>query len=148
MMYTINYKWTKNENKSMPNNNYSEETQAVVVSEGYDFGDWLQDNGVKFEEENNTFYVLDDEGNRTGEAYQITEIETTMTVYGRPITDEDMANIASYMDDEIREQVHSELAPCEHEEFIRRYLEEDPDFIALLHREFEFETAKGGIYGN
>lgn len=148
MMNTINYKWTKNENKSMPNNNYSEETQAVVVSEGYDFGDWLQDNGVRFEEENNTFYVLDDEGRRTGEAYQITEIETTMTVYGRPITDEDMANIASYMDDEIREKVHSELAPCEHEEFIRRYLEEDPDFIALLHHEFEFETAEGGIYGN
>lgn len=31
--------------------------------------------------------------------------------------------IAHYMDDEIREEVHRELAPCTDAEFIKRYLE-------------------------
>lgn len=61
-----------------------------------------------------------------------------MTIYGRKIENEDMNNIASYMDDEIRESVHSELAPCTHEEFIGRYLELDPEFIDILRSEFDF----------
>lgn len=44
--------------------------------------------------------------------------------------------IASYMDDEIRERVHFELAPCTNEEFLSRYLELDPDFEDLLSNEF------------
>ena len=35
--------------------------------------------------------------------------------------------IVHYMDDDIREQVHRELAPCANEDFLARYLE--------LHRE-------------
>jgi hypothetical protein len=35
--------------------------------------------------------------------------------------------IVNYMDDDIREQVHRELAPCTNEEFLSRYME--------LHRE-------------
>lgn len=66
-----------------------------------------------------------------------------MTIYGRTITNEDMASIASYMDDEIREQVHSELTPCSHEEFIKRYLELDESFVDILKREFEFEMTDG-----
>lgn len=31
--------------------------------------------------------------------------------------------IVNMMDDDIREQVHSELAPCTEEEFLRKYLE-------------------------
>ena len=31
--------------------------------------------------------------------------------------------IAAFMDDEKRERVHFELAPCEPEEFLKRYLE-------------------------
>lgn len=64
-----------------------------------------------------------------------------MLVYGRKITNDDMSEIASYMDDEIREIVHSELAPCTHEEFLKRYLEldEDEEFIELLERQFDFE---------
>lgn len=68
------------------------------------------------------------------------ELNSKMTVYGRKITDEDMNNITSYMDDEIREKVHSELAPCTHEQFIERYLELDPMFETLLEKEFEFEV--------
>lgn len=62
-----------------------------------------------------------------------------MTVYGRRITEDDMSIIASYMDDEIREAVHSKLAPCKPEEFLREYLERDPDFEDLLRGEFDFE---------
>lgn len=36
--------------------------------------------------------------------------------------------IASYMDDDIREALHAELAPCTSTEFLDRYLKEDPDF--------------------
>lgn len=31
--------------------------------------------------------------------------------------------IAKYMDDDIREQVHNELAPCSDEEFLEKYME-------------------------
>lgn len=44
--------------------------------------------------------------------------------------------IASYMDDDIRERVHFELAPCAPEEFLIRYIELDPDFETLLWSEF------------
>lgn len=71
------------------------------------------------------------------------EDKSIMTIYGRTITNEDMANIASYMDDEIREQVHTELAPCSHEEFIKRYLELDENFADILNREFGFEMTDG-----
>lgn len=62
-----------------------------------------------------------------------------MTIYGRNITEADMEAIAVYLDDEIREEVHNELAPCTPEEFLAAYLEKDPDFITVLETEFGFE---------
>lgn len=50
-----------------------------------------------------------------------------------------MDRIAVYMDDEKREQVHFELAPCEPEEFLKRYLELDPEFKDILETEFSIE---------
>ena len=47
--------------------------------------------------------------------------------------------IAGYMNDEIREQVHAELAPCTPEEFLTRYLQLDCEFIKLLLSEFNIE---------
>jgi hypothetical protein len=47
--------------------------------------------------------------------------------------------IASYMDDDKREEVHAELAPCTNEEFLKRYLELDPEFATLLKNEFGIE---------
>lgn len=47
--------------------------------------------------------------------------------------------IAGYMNDEIREQVHAELAPCTPEEFLTRYLQLDCEFINLLVCEFNIE---------
>lgn len=65
--------------------------------------------------------------------------EIGMTIYGRAITQKDMDVIGTYMDDDIRETVHFELAPCTPEEFLTRYLELDPDFEELLTQEFEFK---------
>lgn len=47
-----------------------------------------------------------------------------------------MENIAVYMDDEKREKIHFELAPCSNEKFLERYLEMDPDFAFFLEDEF------------
>lgn len=50
-----------------------------------------------------------------------------------------MDAIAVYMDDDKREQVHFELALCDPEEFLKRYLELDPDFEDVLKSEFGIE---------
>jgi hypothetical protein len=52
------------------------------------------------------------------------------------ITKKRFETIVTYMDDEIREQVHAELAPCTETEFLKRYLELDEDFYNLLNSEF------------
>ena len=56
------------------------------------------------------------------------------------ISNELMDTIGSYMDDEKREQVHAELAPCTPKEFLERYLELDPEFAELLEIEFDIEV--------
>lgn len=55
------------------------------------------------------------------------------------ITQDALDVIATYMNDEIREKVHFELAPCTPEEFLKRYVELDPDFEELLISEFSIE---------
>lgn len=50
-----------------------------------------------------------------------------------------LGEIAGYMNDEIREQVHAEFAPCTPEEFLTRYLQLDCEFINLLLFEFNIE---------
>ena len=64
-----------------------------------------------------------------------------MTRYGEEykLNTEEMENIATYMNDEIREDLHVEMAPCEPEEFLRAYVEKDPDFEELLNSEFSIE---------
>lgn len=64
-----------------------------------------------------------------------------MKRYGKDykLTQNLMDTIATYMDDDKREQVHSELAPCEPEEFLKRYLELDLDFEKVLKSEFSIE---------
>lgn len=56
------------------------------------------------------------------------------------ITDELMGTIATYMDDEIREDLHFQLAPCSSEYFLEKYLEQDPEFRMLLEHEFNIKT--------
>lgn len=55
------------------------------------------------------------------------------------ITDQQMQIIASYMQDDIREDLHFKLAPCDHETFIKEYLKRDPGFSDLLQNEFNLE---------
>lgn len=39
--------------------------------------------------------------------------------------------VASFMDDDIREQVHAELAPCTERDFLARYLELSPHDLII-----------------
>ena len=64
-----------------------------------------------------------------------------MTKYGKEykLSEEEWENIATYMNDEIREDLHNTIVPCEPEEFLRTYVERDPDFEELLSSEFSIE---------
>lgn len=64
-----------------------------------------------------------------------------MTRYGEEykLDQKLLDTIGTYMDDDKREQVHFELAPCEPEEFLNRYMELDPDFEDVLKSEFSIE---------
>lgn len=56
------------------------------------------------------------------------------------LTDELLKDIADYMDDEIREELHYKLAPCDAETFLRAYVERDPGFAEVfLKNEFSIE---------
>lgn len=48
--------------------------------------------------------------------------------------------IVSYMDDDIREDVHLDMAPCSNEEFLKEYLKRDPGFAEILKTEFNMEV--------
>lgn len=50
-----------------------------------------------------------------------------------------MDTIASYMDDDIREDLHFMIAPCSPDLFLREYTKRDPDFVDLLKSEFSIE---------
>lgn len=40
-------------------------------------------------------------------------------------------DIAQFMDDDVREQVHSDIAPCTDEEFLEEYLRRAPEDIII-----------------
>ena len=62
-----------------------------------------------------------------------------MKRYGNEFTIDNflMEIISAYMDNEIKEQLHCELAPCETELFLSRYIELDPGFEELLKEKFK-----------
>ena len=47
--------------------------------------------------------------------------------------------IATYMNDDIREDIAFELAPCSPDEFITEYVKRDPKFVDLMKSEFSIE---------
>lgn len=61
-----------------------------------------------------------------------------MLRYGKEfiLTQELLDVIATYMDDDIRESLHYELAPCEPDVFLKEYIKRDPGFEKLLYSEF------------
>lgn len=76
----INYKWAKEYDDSKPDNGFSCETDSIVTDGFYNFSDFLSDNGVMFEvdEKDEDFYfVVDDEGKRTGEVFMVISTEET-----------------------------------------------------------------------
>lgn len=66
-------------------------------------------------------------------------LEALESLQSYKIDSDEMSNIATYMNDDIRERVHFELAPCSNEEFLIRYLHYDPSFETLLKTEFSIE---------
>lgn len=52
------------------------------------------------------------------------------------LTQEELDNIATYMNDEIREDVAFDLASCTPEEFLKEYVNRDEQFEDLLKSEF------------
>ena len=44
--------------------------------------------------------------------------------------------IVNLMDDEIREEIHNDYAPCPYITFLEKYLEKDPDFEEVLKIDF------------
>lgn len=52
------------------------------------------------------------------------------------LTQEELDNIAIYMNDEIRKDVAFDLAPCTPEEFLKEYVNRDEQFEDLLKSEF------------
>lgn len=50
-----------------------------------------------------------------------------------------MDTITSYMDDDIREDLHFRIAPCSPDLFLREYTKRDPGFVDLLKSEFSIE---------
>ena len=55
----------------------------------------------------------------------------------KKISNELMENISTYMDDNIREELHFKLAPCSNRTFLEEYCERDPEFTELLKKEFD-----------
>lgn len=55
------------------------------------------------------------------------------------IDEKTMVIINNLMNDDIREMVHREIAPCTYEEFLRRYCELDTGFEDILKTEFSIE---------
>lgn len=55
------------------------------------------------------------------------------------LTQEELDVIATYMNDDIREDVAFDLDSCTPEEFLKEYVRRDEDFEELLKSEFSIE---------
>ena len=73
----ISYKWTNNYDENEPNNGFGCEAEYIITDGVYDFEDFLADSDVIFNEENGVYFVLDEDFERTGEAYIVISTEET-----------------------------------------------------------------------
>ena len=66
--------------------------------------------------------------------------ERVLSVNGMIPTQADLDVIATYMDDDLREALHEDIAPCTPEYFLReyiwRYKDEDPGFLTVMKEAF------------
>lgn len=56
------------------------------------------------------------------------------------LSEQVLNDIAIYMNDNIREELHFRLAPCEPDLFLREYVKRNPAFAELLKTEFGIEV--------
>ena len=56
----------------------------------------------------------------------------TYTTAAEALEEISLDTMAEYMDDDAREAVHNELAPCSDIEFLERYLEIAPDDLIVV----------------
>ena len=77
----ITYKFTNNYDKSTLDNGFGCEADYIITDGVYDFGDYLADNEVRYEVDGDLYFVTDQDGERTGEAFMI---------IGKESTDEDL----------------------------------------------------------
>lgn len=52
------------------------------------------------------------------------------------ISDEVMEMLEIYMNDELREKVHYNIAPCTNDEFLKEYYKLDVTFVEFVQKEF------------
>lgn len=57
----------------------------------------------------------------------------------KEVTNEEMNDIALYMNDDIRETIYRELSPCTNEELIIAYCNTEPCFEYCLNNLFNIE---------
>ena len=57
----------------------------------------------------------------------------------KEVTNEEMNDIALYMNDDLREAIYREIAPCTNEEFIIAYCNTEPSFEDCLNDLFNIE---------
>lgn len=108
------------------------------------------------------YFLLDNPENQTELRYNIelqacSTLEQVATVYNRytdllldgstllvlgtstEISDSVYSAICELMNDDIRNSVSEELAPCTKEAFLTRYIEKDPAFEDILRSEFSID---------
>lgn len=71
-MKKIYYKWTLNYDESKPNNNFHEEIENEEVADDYTFEERLREaalDPIEIEIEKGVYFIVDEIGERTGEAY-------------------------------------------------------------------------------
>ncbi len=49
------------------------------------------------------------------------------------VTEKNLNDLAFYMDDEIRERIHNQIAPCSPAEFLAAYLQAAPEFVQVVN---------------
>lgn len=73
----ITYRFSAHFDINKPDWNLETESNYIVTDGVYDFQDYLKDRDVDFEVEDERFYFVLDDGERTGECYVITGEEDT-----------------------------------------------------------------------
>lgn len=75
----ITYRHATNYDLAQPNCGFADETNYIVTDGDYSFSDWLYDSDVAYVYDAcyDIYFVVDNAGERTGEAYQIVSIAPT-----------------------------------------------------------------------